>query len=374
MDKKTYFAPPERSSSEMIAHASERILREELLVTTLNVFPESILLLDRNRQAVFVNKKLLDLTGIADSGAVLGKRPGEIFQCVRAGAGPSGCGTGEECRQCGAVLAILEAQGGRCSEKECRLRTVAASGGCAAFDLRVWASPFAVGPATFALVTLKDIHDEKRREVLERIFFHDLMNETGGVYSFSLAMAEGKMPCDASHAGLVHTAAKRMVELIRAQKDLRAAERGEYVVMPEKLRVRDLLEELIRFVAEAEYARDKTIELERDDGIWLVAERNLLFRVLLNLLKNALEATGVSGVVRIGCKRNGARYLFYVHNAAVIPEPDRLSIFQRSFSTKGAGRGIGTYGAKLFTERYLGGRLWFESGGEQGTTFFVEIL
>lgn len=46
-----------------------------------------------------------------------------------------------------------------------------------------------------------------------------------------------------------------------------------------------------------------------------------------------------------------------------------LQIFQRSFSTKGGGRGIGTYSVKLLTENYLQGRVAFVSTAEAGTTF-----
>jgi sensor histidine kinase regulating citrate/malate metabolism len=50
-----------------------------------------------------------------------------------------------------------------------------------------------------------------------------------------------------------------------------------------------------------------------------------------------------------------------------------MQLFQRSFSTKGTGRGIGTYSMKLFGEKYLEGRVDFESTRENGTTFFIEI-
>jgi sensor histidine kinase regulating citrate/malate metabolism len=51
----------------------------------------------------------------------------------------------------------------------------------------------------------------------------------------------------------------------------------------------------------------------------------------------------------------------------------QLQIFVRSYSTKGKGRGLGTYAMKLFTEKYLGGRIDFESRPETGTTFRVEL-
>ena len=49
----------------------------------------------------------------------------------------------------------------------------------------------------------------------------------------------------------------------------------------------------------------------------------------------------------------------------------RLQIFQRSFSTKGAGRGLGTYSVKLLSERYLKGAVGFRSTHAEGTRFFA---
>ena len=56
-----------------------------------------------------------------------------------------------------------------------------------------------------------------------------------------------------------------------------------------------------------------------------------------------------------------------------MPKDVKLQIFQRSFSTKGIGRGIGTYSMKLITEQYLKGTISFVSNGAVGTTFTLRI-
>jgi len=48
-------------------------------------------------------------------------------------------------------------------------------------------------------------------------------------------------------------------------------------------------------------------------------------------------------------------------------------VFQRSFSTKGKGRGLGTYSIKLLTERYLKGTASFTSTETDGTTFQISL-
>ena len=64
---------------------------------------------------------------------------------------------------------------------------------------------------------------------------------------------------------------------------------------------------------------------------------------------------------------------FSVHNNSVMPDHIRAHVFQRSFTTIGPGRGLGTYSIKLLTENFLGGRAWFDSGNEAGTVFHVEF-
>ena len=48
-------------------------------------------------------------------------------------------------------------------------------------DLRVSAAPFPCPGDEFTVCALRDITDEKRRQVLERVFFHDILNTAGSL-------------------------------------------------------------------------------------------------------------------------------------------------------------------------------------------------
>jgi len=91
------------------------------------------------------------------------------------------------------------------------------------------------------------------------------------------------------------------------------------------------------------------------------------------LLKNALEATPPDGEVTISCKTDDKSVSFFVSNPSFIPRSIQLQIFQRSFSTKGNGRGLGTYSIKLLTDKYLKGKVSFISNENDGTTFKVDL-
>jgi sensor histidine kinase regulating citrate/malate metabolism len=93
----------------------------------------------------------------------------------------------------------------------------------------------------------------------------------------------------------------------------------------------------------------------------------------MNLLKNGLEASLEEEKVTIGCTKTEENIRFWVHNLSLMSEKVKMQVFQRSFSTKGRGRGIGTYSVKLLGENYLKGKVSFTSEVGQGTTFFIDL-
>ena len=126
----------------------------------------------------------------------------------------------------------------------------------------------------------------------------------------------------------------------------------------------------MRKVELADYAAGKRVVLAaREAPIRASSDPVLLGRVVVNMLKNALEASGEGESVEVEIAYEGDRALLSVRNSCCIPRPLQLQIFQRSFSTKGRGRGIGTYSMKLLTEKYLGGEIGFSSDETEGTVF-----
>jgi sensor histidine kinase regulating citrate/malate metabolism len=100
----------------------------------------------------------------------------------------------------------------------------------------------------------------------------------------------------------------------------------------------------------------------------------LLVRIMVNMVKNALEATPEGGAVKAWVKHGSAGCELRVWNAGTIAHDVAIQVFKRSFSTKsGRGRGLGTFSMKLFGERYLGGAVGFTSTEDEVTTFFIRL-
>ena len=368
----THVAPAGRDTPEELHRKAALVQDTPLLRKVLDSMPSMVMVLNTNRQIVAANETFLAALDSVIS-ELVEKRPGEAVGCIRAKEGPDGCGTSPHCAACGAVNAILESQK---EEKkvvqECRI-LVESAGGVAPMDMQVTASPFQLGEDRFVVLAVEDISQTKRLAVLQRTFFHDVLNTAGCIQGYAeYFMSTTK---DDQHlAGELVQLASQLVEDIQAQRDLMHAEAGDLETQSVPVRTSHVLEEIRRQYTKHSVAEARSICLGPVwDGV-VISDRRLLLRVLGNMLKNALEATAAGRTVTLSCIERTNDVAFVVHNAEVMPEEVQLQIFQRSFSTKQQqGRGIGTYSMKLFGERYLGGKLDFTSTPSEGTAFTLTI-
>ncbi|QAZ66483.1 sensor histidine kinase [Solidesulfovibrio carbinolicus] len=368
----TCFAPSERACPEDIDRQFA-VLSQHAIPLVLNAMPIIAMVLNRQRQVVHGNRKFADVLGIADIREALGKRPGEAFRCVHADEHPGGCGTSEFCAHCGAVRSILLGLAGTDNVQECAINRDTGSG-IEALDLRVSSASVHLDAEPYLIFSINDVSHEKRRRTLERLFFHDMLNTVGGVQGLLEFLAEEVPEELQSDARLIHRAVSQLTDEIIYQKQLLAAETNELETNCTPLRSDDILDVVAATFQGGEQARDRRIVVENAcSEVVFHSDPVLLRRVVGNMVKNALEATPAGGEIRLGSRALADAVEFSVQNAGVIPRSVQMRIFSRSFSTKGVGRGLGTYSIKLLTERYLGGRADFVSTREDGTIFRVRL-
>lgn len=366
----THFATAERLSPEQIQSQSAQFANVPYLRQLVDGLPIIFVVLNNYRQIVFSNRALAKAAARKEPEELYGLRPGEAFHCIHSTETEGGCGTSEFCRTCGAVRAILTAIRGKKDVQECRITTNHGQ----ALDLRATACPLNDGD-DFLSFSLEDISHEKRRRALERIFFHDVLNTAGGVKGLAELLVQEDDPQEARELiKMIQTAAAILLEEISAQKSLSAAETGELTVQPSSVDTRSLLTDVAGLYQKLATSKDQRIVLDSDtESIVFTTDETLISRVLANMLKNALEASSAEETIALGARCNQDRIELWVHNPGVMPKKSQLQIFQRSFSTKGKGRGLGAYSIRLLTERYLKGQAAFESTEEDGTTFFVSL-
>ena len=367
----THFAPAERLDKDDLRQVVRHFEENEAQFALLDYMPDAIVILNRHRQIVYANKALTDIFGLVDRSDAYGLRTGELLGCRYADEMPGGCGTSEHCALCGAAQAILQSLEGNASVNECRISLKEPG---QSLDLRVQASPMKAAGDALSLFVVKDIADEKRRQVLERTFFHDILNTATVLQSYAELMADSDWR-ESETAGpreILPRLAHQLVEEIVAQRLLLQAENGQLEVRPAMLEPLLLLGDVAETYSSLPVAKNRRIVVRVDEGDnEFSSDRTLLARVLGNMTRNALEASAEGEVVTLGADAGETWVDFWVHNPRAIPREVQLQLFQRSFSTKGEGRGIGTYSIRLLGERYLGGKVNFHSTEADGTTFHI---
>ena len=121
------------------------------------------------------------------------------------------------------------------------------------------------------------------------------------------------------------------------------------------------------------------MELDCAEELPLVlADRNRIQQVLVNLMHNAIKFTPVNGQVTAGAALQEDRVVFYVRDTGIGIDSVELSrIFERFYKVDQARSSSGT-GLGLAIVRHLveahGGVIWAESDLGKGTTFYFTLI
>jgi nitrogen-specific signal transduction histidine kinase len=375
MEEKTFSIPALRSSVEEILNDHDLIASQKLFTEIFGSIAGISAVINSSRQIVYANETFLEFLGIKSLEPVLGKRTGEVISCINSEVGSLGCGTSAACNYCGAVNAIFQSQ--ETNSKTVRETSISSviDGEMKSWDLKITSTPIMLAGQEFYILSLQDISFQNRLAALEKIFFHDLLNIASGLNGLLTIMKEGIDPEETYDLIIKSEEVSRdIIEEIMMYKQLRAAEEGDIQIKPEKVNSVESIGSVIGIISSHEAGHKKVVLIAEDSyDTEFITDRILLQRIIINMLKNALEATTCEGIVLAGAENRGENIRFWVRNEGIMPHHIQMQIFKRSFSTKGKGRGLGTYSVRLLAENYLKGKAGFISNEEEGTIFFVDL-
>jgi len=368
----TKFASAERSSEESVKSSNSSIEKIPYLNDIFCSLSFIFCILNENRQIVFTNDVLLKTLSIDDVSQLLGKRFGEAINCRFAQDESGGCGTTEHCQYCGAVNAMLQCQKtGLKTTSECRIRRLI-NGVENFLDVEVTATPFLHENLNFMIFSLVDITDRKRRAIIEKIFFHDILNVAAGLQGFFEIFDSIDEDEQQSFIKMGSSLCQQIIDEIGMQRLLTQAENQELVVNLQTLTSLAVIQQIAHELKFLEVAKGKNIVVSEDSiDQQFESDPVLLRRVLNNMVKNALEASTTGQTVTLAVTKSDQKLKFSVHNTKFIPHNIEIQVFMRSFSTKGTQRGLGTYSMKILGEQHLGGIVDFTTSETEGTTFFI---
>lgn len=148
-----------------------------------------------------------------------------------------------------------------------------------------------------------------------------------------------------------------------------------FAKMPEPVMHKVELVELIRTVVQLHAASMGVAFTTALEVAWVMADQQLLQRILSNILLNSLQAKreAVPLEVRLELSISGNHVILKLSdNGTGIDEQLQDKIFLPHFSTKKSGSGLGLAIARQGIEQ-MGGRIYFTSEVGEGTVFYIEL-
>jgi PAS domain S-box-containing protein len=222
--------------------------------------------------------------------------------------------------------------------------------------------------------------DELRRDLTSMIF-HDLRSPLGNVIS-SLEMLEGSM-ADSDEAtrsvlSIALRSSRRLSRLVESLLDLSQLETGQAVLHKTQASMSALIVEAAEEVHPLAEGRGHTIQFSLPkESLTVEMDVDMIRRVLINLLENAIKYTRQPGRIAIFGRREASGIVVGVRDSGPgIAPQDQKTVFEKFARLRREGQpkglGLGLAYCRLAVEAH-GGRIWVESDLGQGATFSFEL-
>ena len=240
------------------------------------------------------------------------------------------------------------------------------------------------GPTGRIVVTMTDITQRRRLEVLRRDFVANASHELKTPVAAVRALAETLLTAlpDDPEAGRrfadrIGREAERLDLLTRDLLDLSRVERGALDVEPVDLV--GLVKEVVGGYADRAEERRIKLSTEVEPGVALRGDRAQLGLLLSNLIDNALRFTPAKGAVCVRLNAAESRAVLQVHDTGQgIPASELSRVFERFYRVdKARARQTGGTGLGLAIVRHVaeahGGTVRVDSELGRGSTFTVAL-
>ncbi len=220
------------------------------------------------------------------------------------------------------------------------------------------------------------------REDLAAMIYHDVRSPLANVVS-SIELLSGLIPKTESDSAepvlrIARNSIARIQRLISSLLDLNRLEQNQPVGQRQAVTVDSLLKDALEVVAPVTDGRDQNIQLKLSPNLpKVLADEDMIRRVLINLLENAAKYTPSKGNITSGAVQEDNFVRFYVEDDGPgIPENDRERIFDKFTRLKArggpGGLGVGLAFCKLAVQGH-GGKIWVEEGAEKGSRFIFTL-
>jgi PAS domain S-box-containing protein len=260
------------------------------------------------------------------------------------------------------------------------------------FPVAVTVAPVVLDGKTIGAVDVfRDITIERQIDKSKSEFVslasHQLRTPLTAIKWYSEILLQGKsgklLPKQKKYLDEIYHGNERMIKLINIMLNISRFEAGRIKINPLPTDIKKLLLDIINEQKFDIKKKKQSVTLECQDNLdKMTIDPDLMRLIFQNLVSNAIKYTPDKGTITCKAeqKKDSNKVLFTIQDTGIgIPQNQHKRIFEKLFRADNAfphdpeGNGLGLYAVKMAVEG-MGGRIWFDSKQNEGTTFFVEML
>ncbi len=215
-----------------------------------------------------------------------------------------------------------------------------------------------------------------------RIMAHDLRNPLSGMAGIASLLLDDEDLDDENKKmlKLIETTGMHSIEMINELLKTGLANE-DAPIETQNLDLKALLYDSVELLQFKANEKQQTVVFENENLEPIFARVNYekVWRVINNLVVNAIKFSLIGGVIKTGVEEYKSSIVIYVKDNGIgIAEKDKETVFDMFTEAKRAGTngeqpfGLGLSISRKIMEKH-GGKIWFESNVEGGTTFFLEF-
>ena len=212
---------------------------------------------------------------------------------------------------------------------------------------------------------------------------HEIRTPMNGILGFTELLKEQNLSGNVQqeYINIIEKSGKRMLNIINDIINISKVESGQIEVTNTETNVNEQIDYLHTFFKTEAIQKNISINLIKElspQDTFVITDREKLYAILTNLIKNAIKFTN-EGSIDFGCEKKGNYLEFFVKDTGLgISDSQKKIIFERfrqandTISRTHEGSGLGLAISKAYVEMQ-GGNIWVESKEGKGSTFYFTL-